>query len=189
MNESNPEFRSRRLVFRYLTAADVSDKYIGWLKDIEINRWMEIEWYSKNNTVETCLEFVESSNQDPHTHLMGIFLPQDMNHIGNIKLYSRQPEHGKGELGIVIGEKKYWRFGYGSEAIEAFSMWAFNTLHLERLEAMVHEKNVGSLRAFKRAGFLVEGYLRNNANPPPSIEGPRRSSYILGLIREDKNLK
>ena len=183
MEKRDIEFQSQRLAFRYLTAADVGHKYVEWLEDVEINCWLETRF--ERQSIKTCRQFVDSCNEDPRTHLMGIFLLPHMNHIGNIKVGFINTNQGTGEVSLFIGEKQHWGFGYGSEAIEALADWALNILHLERLEARIHEKNTPSFCAFKRAGWVTEGYIRSNANPPPSIGGERLNSYVLGLIRDD----
>ncbi|KAJ4394229.1 hypothetical protein N0V93_003446 [Gnomoniopsis smithogilvyi] len=64
------------------------------------------------------------------------------------------------ETGYWIG-KEFWGNGYMTEALRAFTLWAFRTFpDLVRVEASVFEGNDGSVRVLKRAGFQAEGVRR-----------------------------
>jgi len=80
-------------------------------------------------------------------------------HVGNIRL-SVNWIHRFGELGLVI-PKTNWGKGYGTEAIQLASAFAFNTLGLHKLVAGILEGNIGSFLAFGKAGFAEEARLRS----------------------------
>ncbi len=67
-----------------------------------------------------------------------------------------------GELGIFIGDKRYWGLGYGTEAIILLLDYAFNILNLNKIYLRVIEYNVRAIRAYKKIGFRVVGRLRNH---------------------------
>jgi len=62
-------------------------------------------------------------------------------------------------LGYWLG-KPYVRRGYMSEAVRSAVRFAFDNLHLHRLEAATMPTNVGSCRVLERNGFRQEGYAR-----------------------------
>ncbi|MEK6809314.1 MAG: GNAT family N-acetyltransferase, partial [Nanoarchaeota archaeon] len=78
-------------------------------------------------------------------------------HIGNIRLGPINYEHGFTILGVMIGDKNYWGKGYGTEAIQSAVGYAFHNLGLKKINAEVYETNIGSIRAFQKAGFQEEG--------------------------------
>lgn len=53
--------------------------------------------------------------------------------------------------------------GYMYEATSAMLAWAFKYMLLHRVEALVHPKNLPSLKLAERLGFVVEGRLREVA--------------------------
>lgn len=64
------------------------------------------------------------------------------------------------ETGYWIG-KDFWGNGYVTEAVKAFTAWAFQSFpELVRIEAGVFEGNDGSVRVLTRAGFQAEGVKR-----------------------------
>ncbi len=46
------------------------------------------------------------------------------------------------------------------EALERAISWGFEHMELNRIEALVHEKNSGSLSLLQKLGFVFEGRLR-----------------------------
>ena len=172
-------FESQRLIFRVLQASDVSDRYVAWLSDPEVNRYLETRFVTQ--THETCRAFVEQMAQDSGSHLFGIFLKTTKEHIGNIKLGFINPHHLTGELSFFIGEKHLWWNGYGREAVKAVTRWGFDVLGLEKIEAGCYDGNLASLRCFIKTGYAVEGYFRGRA----VLRGKRVGSFWLGILKTD----
>ena len=61
------------------------------------------------------------------------------------------------EFGIMIGDKTYWNRGYGTEAVRLLCQHGFNTLNLNRIFLHVFENNPRAIRAYEKAGFILEG--------------------------------
>lgn len=83
-------------------------------------------------------------------------------HIGNIWLWDIDRRHRKAEVRIVVGAETGRGRGLGSEAIDQVCRYAFERLGLRRLYAYVLAINPGARRAFERAGFALEGTLRDD---------------------------
>lgn len=173
------QFTSARLFFRPLDAADVTETYVNWLNDPEVNRYLEIRF--ARHTLESCSAFVEQTNTDPQSHLWGIFDKSNNQHIGNIKLGFINTRYSSGQLSLFIGEKSYWGKGLATEAIFAVTRWAFQELELVRIEAGCCDENTPSLRAFLKAGYTVEGYFRKNT----VVEGRRLGGFWLGILSDE----
>jgi len=54
-------------------------------------------------------------------------------------------------------DKRFINNGYMSKAIEMLVKYAFNELHLHRIEANVMPKNIASLRVLEKNSFVNEG--------------------------------
>ncbi len=152
----NP-IQTKRLTLRPITLNDTKGPYLNWMNDSEVNRFLESRFQVQ--TPETLTNFIKGLSPDSNVFL-AICL-KDGTHIGNIKLGPIQKTHLRGEIGIVIGEKKHWGKGYASEAIEAVTKFAFEELKLEKVTAGAYSENFGSLSAFKKAGFQQEAVLKN----------------------------
>lgn len=141
-----------------LAAEMVTEEYVGWLNNPEVNQYLEVRHF--NNTLETCKEFVELTNSDPCSYLFGIF---DHNkHIGNAKLGFINTIYKRGQISLFIGDKSYWGKGIGYQVVHALTEFGFTQLGLHRIEAGCYANNQASLRVFLKAGYTVEGFMREH---------------------------
>ncbi len=156
-----------RMELRVLQTNAVSTAYVAWLNDPEVNRFLECRFV--HQTTDSVRAFVASTLAAPNSLPLAITV--GTSHIGNIKLGPIDPNHGSGEVGLLIGERSHWGQGFATEAIDTLAAWAFDTVGLAKLTAGAYASNEGSIRAFARAGF--------------STEGRRTAQFALGDQRED----
>ena len=78
-------------------------------------------------------------------------------HVGNIKLGPVLRHHGLAEVGILLGDRDARGRGVGTEAITLAASIARDRLGVRKLTAGCYASNIGSSRAFAKAGFAVEG--------------------------------
>jgi RimJ/RimL family protein N-acetyltransferase len=79
--------------------------------------------------------------------------------IGALSLREIESEHRQAELGFWIAVT-HWGKGHASEAVEAVLPLAFQELGLNRIYAHHMTRNPASGRVLQKAGFQVEGLLR-----------------------------
>ena len=113
--------------------------------------------------------------------LFGIFSKRNDKHIGNIKLGSINSFHSRADLGLIIGDKSFWGKGIAFESICLVRDYAFTQLVLQKLYAGCYESNVGSKKAFLKAGFKVEGFLESHV----IVDGRREGCFQLGLAKSE----
>lgn len=101
---------------------------------------------------ETWIRFVHSQDIETNFALateeqviggIGIRLCPDVHRVG-------------GEVGYWIGES-FWGKGIATEALKAFTSFAFPQYGIERIWAGVFEKNPASARVLEKAGYRYEG--------------------------------
>ena len=81
--------------------------------------------------------------------------------IGGIGLlYNHGLKSHRSEFGYWIG-KPYWNKGITTQVVVAFCDYTFNNTGIVRLEALVFDGNLASMRVLKKAGFTHEGFLRS----------------------------
>lgn len=170
-------FSSTRLDFSRLAPGDVTTRYVDWLNDPLINRYLETRHTAQ--THETVCAFVAAQVANPDVHLLKIVLRGDGSHIGNIKLGPINRHHASAQLSLFIGERVAHGQGYGTEAIERVTRWAFEAAGLSRVEAGCYEDNLASLRAFLKAGYTVEGFRRKAV---VSAEGRRIGAFWFSCL-------
>ncbi|AMW03907.1 GNAT family N-acetyltransferase [Gemmatimonas phototrophica] len=77
--------------------------------------------------------------------------------------------HGRGELGYWIGQP-YWGRGLATEAVTALLRFAFEDLHLNRLQASYLPRNPASGRVLAKVGMLREGLHRERFRKGDTFE-------------------
>ncbi len=82
-------------------------------------------------------------------------------HVGNVWLWDIDPRHRRAELRIVMGSD-YTGKGAGTEAITRLCDYAFHQLNLHKVYAYVLAINPRARRGFEKAGFVLEGTLRED---------------------------
>jgi RimJ/RimL family protein N-acetyltransferase len=89
-----------------------------------------------------------------------IHLRESETPIGTTGCYNIDWGHRSGEIGIVIGEKRYRRQGYGTESMKLMLAFGFRELALHRLYLRVFDFNEGALKSYRKCGLVEEGRLR-----------------------------
>jgi len=133
----------------------VTSAYVGWLNDPEINRFLESRFVVQD--LAGVRKFVAMQLADPKALFLGIRSVALDRHVGNIKLGPIDRQHGLAEVGIMIGDRGAWGRGIGTDAIQVVAQIAQHELGLRKLTAGCYGSNVGSARAFHKAGFEIEG--------------------------------
>ncbi len=132
MNTPRYLIESKRLGLRKLLPADATPSYVGWLNDVEVQRYTRRR--GKRFSLKDVRAFIASAAQSPDWHLAVVMKDGDR-HIGNISINNIDARNKSAELSIMIGERSVWGMGYASEAIALATMFAFKTLKLHRLWA------------------------------------------------------
>lgn len=161
-----PYLYSERLRFRAAERSDIP-QFLKWINDPEVTENLmhhypisiteEESWYEsmiKNPAAEHVLvmEVKKAGEDQPDSDT---WFP-----IGNIQFLDIHWRGLHTEIGIMIGEKDYWDQGYGTEAMRLMLEHGFGTLNLHRIWLQVYNKNIRGIRAYDKAGFIVEGRLR-----------------------------
>jgi RimJ/RimL family protein N-acetyltransferase len=102
----------------------------------------------------------------------------DGRHVGNVWLADIDPRHRKAEVRIVIGDRACMGRGIGRAAIDLAARYAFDVLGLHRVYAYVLAFNHPARRAFEKAGFTVEGTLRDDRRTGDSYV----DAWVLGRV-------
>lgn len=60
------------------------------------------------------------------------------------------------ELGIVIGERRYWNRGYGREVVKLLLQHGFCEFDGQKIELTTHQRNERALACFSACGFTED---------------------------------
>ena len=158
------------VTLRPVTLADATQRYADWLNDPEVSRFMETRW--SVHTPGSITDYILSLR---NSWLFAIIA--DNIHIGNIKLGNFSHHHQRADVSLLIGDKAYWGRGGATHAIKEVVEIA-KARGLRKLEAGIYAPNLGSLAAFLKAGFKIEGWRDSAA----AFEGGRCDVIMVGMV-------
>lgn len=121
---------------------------VDWLNDPEVVRYSE-QRHHKHNT-ESQLEYITDGPKEFRTiHTSDAF-------IGTIAAHVDE-NNSVANVGILIGEKKEWGKGYGTEAWQAFCDYLLGH-GTRKIEAGAMACNFGMIHIFRKTGMHLEGH-------------------------------
>ena len=141
---------TKRLRIRELRAQDAQLLYEYSQEDAARKQLADEVQASTDEALET-IEFLRSRYGQGYPLVYALAEGETDKLVGHISL-SEIPEGV--EIGYAVSEK-YQGQGYASEAIEAFSCRALESMKLEKLYAVIKEKNLPSRRAAEKAGYRL----------------------------------
>ena len=171
------ELNNNVIFLRNLQKEDATHAYLRWLSDPVVTAYLEVR-FSPPQSLEELVSFVNETNESDDSLLLGIFLTENNQHIGNIKLGPINWNHLVGEIGFLVGDREQWGKGYASAAISLITEYAFSYLGLAKLTAGYVQENEGSRRALRKAGFVEEGRRASQA----LIAGERQDGILMGIV-------
>lgn len=174
------EIVGRRLRLRDVRIEDANHTYAGWMNDPEVVRYTESRYV--RHSPESLRDFIETVAASRHNLFLAITKKDNARHIGNIKLGNINDVHGTADIGIIIGDKSCWGRGYASEAVSLLADYAFATVGLHKLTAGCYAANESSARAFEKAGFKIEGVLKEHC----LCDDERIDVLLLVRLRTDE---
>jgi len=178
-----PFLAGKRLYLREVRPEDVNENYYRWMNDPEITRYLESRFYP--NSMTGLREYVTNKLSDQDNVFLAIVLKENDRHIGNIKLGPINWIHRFADIGLLIGEKDCWGKGHATDAIRLVVNYSFNTLNLHKLTAGCYDLNIGSIKAFQKAGFVTEGVRKQQFY----YGGAYIDHVLLGLVSPEENGK
>lgn len=174
------EIRGAQIILRELRTSDVGETYRGWMNDPEVVRFTASR--GQSYSLDDLKQFVARTAEDDSNLFMAILAEPSGGHIGNIKLGPIDRTNRSAKIGIIIGAKDFWGRGLATDAIRCISQHAFDDIGLHKVSAGCYRQNNGSITAFERAGFEIEGVLRESA----FFEGAYTDEIILGLVNPEQ---
>lgn len=162
----------------YLSPISMEDvpKYTNWLNDFEVV--VSTTLYSRIVDVEAESAALAELKKG---YNFAIRLNQTNELIGNIGLNDVDFLHRTAELGIIIGNKTYWKQGYGKEAIELLLDFTFNILNIKNVYLKVYEFNVPGIKLYEKVGCKIAGRLRKALE----INGNRYDLILMDILAEE----
>jgi [ribosomal protein S5]-alanine N-acetyltransferase len=170
---------TQRLLLRPIQKDDVDDIVEG-INNLNVSKWLlKVPYpYHKKDAQGWVTKKIKKKNDMQFI----LELKSEKKAIGAMGLHQINLEQGTATTGYWLSEK-YWRYGYGSEALGAVLDVAFNKLNLRKVEAAVFVGNPASGKLLEKFGGQIEGLKRKAVISKAT--GKIMDEYIYGILKED----
>ena len=161
------------------TERDDLKHYYEWVNDPEVTRGLSM--YLPMSTRDEEKWFEAQLEKAAVERPLAVELRQGdgWKLIGNCGVFDIDWRSGSAELGIMIGDKSVWNQGLGTQVMTLLLRHCFETLNLNRAFLRVDGENARARRSYEKAGFVVEGCMRQAAFK----QGKYDDVYIMSVLR------
>ncbi len=175
---TGPTLGGARCTLEPFAAAHLTQRYVNWLNDADVTRHSEQR--HRRHDLESCRSYVASFDGSPHLFWAIVAHDKDLGHVGNISAHIDQ-NNGVADVGILIGEKKCWGSGIGSEAWLLVCRYLLQAGGMRKVTAGTLSGNAGMLGIMRRAGMRDDGRRVRQC----LIDGQEVDMVHAALFRED----
>ena len=138
-----------RIYLRRLQTTDDLSKYLTWINDPEMNRYLTKK---RSQTLEDLRRYIDSHKNN---YLCGIFSKSDDAHLGNVLASRIDYSNENCHIGIFVG-KDSWGKGIGTLAVSLITDYMLYVKGLYKVTAGVARDNIGSCKLFEKVGYTLE---------------------------------
>jgi len=156
----------------------LSSRYVTWLNDQEVVRFSEQRF--RKHTLESCRQYLQSFEHSPDHFWAVVSRISEEGHIGNITAHV-DLQNRLASVGILLGEKKVWGKGYGTEAFSLVVDFLFNEKGMRKVTAGTMAPNTGMRRIMDRLEMQGDGTRRKHF----LLDGKEVDVLYSALFRED----
>jgi RimJ/RimL family protein N-acetyltransferase len=150
--------RGELIVLRSKTIADARQDY-DWRCDPELATFDAARPFGGSFSEYMAIFGDELAFPSPYRRTLGVE-SHDGRHIGNVMYYNVDYQRREAEIGVTIGVREYWGRGYGTDLIQTFLRYLFETTVLDRIYLKTLDWNTRAQRCFEKAGFKRYGTSR-----------------------------
>ncbi|MGA2821399.1 MAG: GNAT family protein [Anaerolineales bacterium] len=157
-------------------------RFVRWFADPEVRAGLRMHLGMSLAMEERWFEGILQRPADEQPQAIEVRTGRDQwEHIGSAGFHGIDWRNRSAEVGIVIGEKRYWNQGLGTEVMRLLLEHAFDTLNLRRVYLRVFEDNPRAQRTYEKVGFVLEGRLRQ----AEFRRGTYRDVRLYSLLQEE----
>ena len=148
--------KSNKLTIRQFKFKDVyNSNYFKWLSDKEVTKYILRNELGKNFDKAIIVEYLKKISSSKKDIFFSVFKNKEM--IGTLKISKIDRRKKSGEIGIMIGEKRYWNRGFGKILINYLIVYCFKKIFLNKIYCGTLKKNIGMKKVFLNLGFKIVG--------------------------------
>ncbi len=142
-----------KLTLHIFSVEHVNDNYIDWLNDPEVVKYSNQRF--KPHDANSCHNYLKSFENTENLFL-AVHLKEAEEFIGTMTAYYSAP-HQVVDLGLMIGNKKYWGRGFGQEAWNLLMSFMLEKSKIRKVTGGTSSSNLGMINIMKRAEMKADG--------------------------------
>ena len=143
------EVKSKRIILKPFNSTIPSQKYLRWLRDAEISRYII---KSKYNSIDEIKKFLISMNSY-NNYFFKIVIIKNSEHVGNLRIGPINFKNLSSKFGIMIGNRNYHGIGIGKEVTKLAEKFIFKFLNLKKMEFECIEDNFPAMKLYRSLNF------------------------------------
>ena len=179
----NSIIQTRSTIVKPITENEITDNYVSWLNDTEINKFLEVR--HTKQTKDKVVNYINSLRKRNNCDMFAIFDVETDIHIGNLTITSFDTNsNGSIDFGIMIADKTSRNVGIGAEVLIAFIDFIFSHEAIDRISGGAASDNFKSCNTLESIGFIKEGVIRKIY---PLEKGGKCDFIYYGLLKEEWN--
>ena len=176
-----PIIKTRRLVLRDIRVEDISQDYVRWLNNPEVNEFLEIRFAPQDD--QSVRAYVESKLCDTkNTKHFGIYDQDGQRLVGTVTLPHIDWNHSFADISFVVGYPGARGKGYATEAVHGIAYYMFRESGLVKLWGGFYEGHSASEKVFLKNGFQAEGRVKKKY---VNRQKARVDWVLMGLLAEE----
>lgn len=143
-------------------------------------RWMR-DWGATNAvpSLEELARWLEQSRDDRRTVLWAV--DADGYLVGVAAIADIYPHHLSARSHTLIGDRRYWGRGIGSEVVALRTRYAFEVMGLHKLKTATAADNHAMRRALEKSGYRIVGIERQDT----LRDGKWCDTWLGELLRDE----
>ena len=161
---------------RGIEREDFTKGLYKWANDQEVTNYMITGL--KPSIKDNMVDLYERTRNSGEEVVFSIVEKENDGLIGLVGLYRIDTQIRSAEFRIIIGEKEYWGKGIGTECCKKIIDYGFESLNLNKVWLGVNEENVGGMKSYRKAGFSIEGILKDEVYRNGRYYGVVRMSIL-----------
>ena len=162
---------------RSLDNSDATERYLGWLKDPEVTRFIEVRL--QEPSIENIRSYI-ALHDNRSSFLLGVFSKDNGLHIGNYRARC-DFYHQTATLGVMIGDRQHWGRRIILETRASVLDFLFKEIGMAKVYGGCDANNVPAVFNFKAQGFLNEGILKSHH----VSDGKRVDVLLFAMFQDD----
>lgn len=149
-----------RTRLRQLTLNDIDDRYASWYD----NEDGHLNYYTTSGrsfSKEWLIDELENSKNN-FKHFYAVLDAGKDIVIGNVRIGPIHEKHKTSDLVAFIGDRDYLGKRLSPVIIKQANQIAFDRYDIRKLAGGMIESHIGSIKAYVRAGWIIEGILKQH---------------------------